>query len=96
MTQVITPRPYKERRLYQFRCEICGTARRQSYKRSKAKKQKCRRCQKTAVDPNQQTLNFQTNGAEANVFTTNNVECAVSKNAAVDEGIVFSVGNAGG
>jgi len=43
----------KERRLYFFDCPTCGTENRQSFKRSIAKKRKCRKCRFPKVHKNQ-------------------------------------------
>lgn len=46
-------RQYKERHVYYFKCEKCGTQNRQSLKRARAKNGVCRSCKFKQVNPNQ-------------------------------------------
>lgn len=48
---------YKERRLYYFTCNVCGSKTRNTFKRSKAKKGICKKCRRhEEINKNQLTL----------------------------------------
>jgi hypothetical protein len=47
---------YKERHIYIFPCEACGRKDSRTFKRSLAKKRKCRNCRKNKLPKNQMEL----------------------------------------
>jgi len=57
----MTERLYRERRTYVFTCQDCSR-KAHSYRRSRAKKQRCRQCRKTAGNENQLRLFGTTDG----------------------------------
>jgi hypothetical protein len=46
----------KERRVWFFTCDKCGSERRQSHRKYKAKEAICRSCRKKIINPNQPRL----------------------------------------